>query len=133
MSARLSLGLALAGLLAFVAPASAVAPGAMRLPPDMRAHYGLASYYCCYFEGRRAADGSIFREREMTAAHRTLPFGTRLRVRNLRTGLAVVVTITDRGPFHDPAHRIIDLSRGAARAIGGEASGVFPVEVSPLD
>jgi rare lipoprotein A len=118
--------------LGLAVPALAVVPGAMRLPPDLRPRYGLASFYCCYFHGRTAADGSRFDENAMTAASRTLPFGTMARVRNLRTGLSVVVRITDRGPFHDPAHRIIDLSRGAAREIGGEGMGVFPVEVLPL-
>jgi len=132
MSARRTLLAAAALALSLAAPAAAVVPGAMRLPADMRARYGLASYYCCAFEGRRAADGSIFRAQEMTAASRTLPFGLRVRVTNLRNGLRVVVRITDRGPFADPAHRIIDLSRGAARAIGGEAMGIFPVEVLPL-
>jgi len=131
VSAR-TLGLALAGLLALVGPAAALAPGATRLPLDLRARYGLASYYCCYFNGRRAADGSRFDENGLTAASRTLPFGTRVRVTNILTGRRVVLTITDRGPFRDQAHRIIDVSLGAARALGGVERGVFPVEVLPL-
>lgn len=128
---RRTLGLVLAGFLALAAPAQALAPGATRLP-DMRPRYGLASYYCCFFQGRRAADGSRFDQNAMTAASRTIPFGTMVRVTNLRTGQRVVVKITDRGPYMDTRHRIIDLSRGAARAIGGEAAGVFPVEIVPL-
>lgn len=129
MIRRAALALALAFGLA--GAAQAVVPGAMRLP-DRSPRYGLASYYCCSFHGRRAADGSTFDENGMTAAHRTLPFGTRVRVTNLHNGRRAVLIITDRGPFIDQRHRIIDVSLGAARKLGGVGAGIFPVEVVPL-
>lgn len=86
---------------------------------------GTASFYCCYFHGRRAANGSRFDEMGSTAAHRTLKFGTRIRVTNMANGRSEVVTITDRGPFI--RGRDIDLSLGTARRLGIERQGVAPV------
>ncbi len=77
------------------------------------AQIGAASWYC---SGHRTANGEPFNPDGMTAAHRSLPFGTRVRVENRRTGRSVVVRINDRGPF--VRGRIIDLSRGSARALG---------------
>lgn len=77
------------------------------------AHAEVASWYGPGFHGRRAADGSRFDQDALTAAHKTLRFGTRVRVTCEATGRSVVVRITDRGPFI--AGRAIDLSRGAAR------------------
>jgi len=77
--------------------------------------FGLGSYYGEYFHGQRTANGEFFDMNEMTAAHRTLPFGTIVRVTNFSNGLSVVVRINDRGPFR--RRRIIDLSYGAARRI----------------
>jgi rare lipoprotein A len=77
---------------------------------------GTASYYSDYFEGRKTANGEIFRQDHLTAAHRTLPFGTLLEVRSRATGKSVRVRINDRGPFSGGF--AIDLSRSAARAIG---------------
>ncbi len=92
-----------------------------------RVQSGMASWYGPHFHGRRSADGSRFNQFALTAAHRTLPFGTMVRVMNQRTHKACFVKITDRGPF---AHgRIIDLSRGAASAIGMLGSGVAKVSV----
>src|SRR5262249_57195259 len=79
------------------------------------AEVGYASVYARHFEGRRTASGERYDYRLLTAAHRTLPFGTRVRVTNLGTGRSVVVTVNDRGPF--PPDRVIDLSRRAARQI----------------
>lgn len=87
---------------------------------------GEASYYCCSFHGRPTASGERFNENAMTAAHRTLRFGTHVRVDNLSNGLHVVVTINDRGPF--VKGRIIDLSKGAARRI--KMSGTAPVRLT---
>ena len=77
------------------------------------AQVGAASWYG---SGHRTANGEHFNPNGMTAAHRSLPFGTRVRVENRRTGRSVVVRINDRGPF--ARGRIIDLSRGSARALG---------------
>lgn len=88
---------------------------------------GLASWYGPPYHNRQAADGSIFDQNAMTAAHRTLPMGTTVRVTNLQTGDAVVVKITDRGPF--VPNRILDLSLAAARAAGLYGMGVGKVKV----
>lgn len=77
---------------------------------------GVASYYGRRFHGRRTANGERFNMRAMTAAHRTLPFGTKVRVTNPRNGRSVVVRVNDRGPFI--RGRSIDLSRAAAEKIG---------------
>jgi rare lipoprotein A len=87
---------------------------------------GRASYYGSEFNGRRTASGARFSNSAMLAAHRTLPFGSRVTVTNLRNGRSVVVKIVDRGPW--VRGRIIDLSQAAARAIG--MGGVGYVEVS---
>lgn len=90
--------------------------------------HGEASWYGPKFAGRRTASGEIFDPSQLTAAHRTLPFGTRLRVTDVATGRSVVVRVNDRGPF---AHgRIIDLSRAAAERIGLVASGVTQVRIT---
>lgn len=92
---------------------------------------GMASWYGPYFHGRRAADGSRFNQYAMTAAHKTLPFGTMVRVVNHRSKKSCLVKITDRGPY---AHgRIIDLSRGAAGAIGMLGSGVARVSIEVVN
>ena len=91
---------------------------------------GRASYYGERFRGQRTASGERFDPDGLTAAHRTLPFGTRLRVTNVATGEAVVVRVTDRGPFH--GSRVIDLSKGAARRIGMVRSGTARVRIERL-
>ncbi len=81
------------------------------------------SYYADYFDGRRTANGEIFRQDQMTAAHKTLPFNTMVRVTNRANGQSVTVRINDRGPFI--SGRCIDLSRSAMEAIGGIRAGVI--------
>ncbi|MEO1221423.1 MAG: septal ring lytic transglycosylase RlpA family protein [Pseudomonadota bacterium] len=88
---------------------------------------GIASYYGRRFHGRRTANGERFDMNAMTAAHKTLPFGTRVRVTNPRNGNSVTVRINDRGPFI--RGRTIDLSRAAAQKIGMIASGHARVEL----
>ena len=75
-----------------------------------------ASYYHDKFNGRRTASGEVFNNDKFTAAHRTLPFGTKVKVTNLRTGESVIVRIKDRGPFH--SSRALDLSKAAFDEIG---------------
>ena len=89
---------------------------------------GIASWYGKPYDGRQAADGEIYDMEQMVAAHRTLPFQTMVRVRNLTNDKTVDVRIIDRGPF--VANRIIDLSHAAARAIDLIGPGVANVEVT---
>ena len=91
---------------------------------------GQASWYGPGFHGRRTANGEVFNSNELTAAHPSLPFGTKVRVTNMNNGQSVVVRINDRGPF--AGGRIIDLSAGAARSINMINSGVAPVKVEVL-
>lgn len=91
---------------------------------------GRASWYGPGFHGRRTANGERFNQNAMTAAHRTLPFGTRIRVTNLRNNRQVIVRVNDRGPF--VGGRVLDLSAGAARAIGLKSAGVGPVRIEVL-
>jgi rare lipoprotein A len=88
---------------------------------------GTASWYGVNYNHRNAADGSIYDENAMTAAHRTLPMGSIVRVTNLTTGKQVMVRITDRGPFSPT--RVIDLSKGAAKAIDLYRAGIGKVRV----
>jgi len=88
---------------------------------------GIASWYGTVYHKRAAADGTTFDQNEMTAAHRTLPMGSTVRVTNLATGQQVLVRITDRGPF-SPG-RVLDLSMGAAKAIGVYRMGVAQVKI----
>ena len=89
---------------------------------------GVASYYGGRHNGRRTSSGEIFNDREMTAAHATLPFGTKVRVQLAGTDRSIVVTITDR--LCEP-HRIIDLSRGAAEQLGIVRAGLAMVMLTP--
>ena len=88
---------------------------------------GKASWYGPRFHGRRTANGERYDMHAFTAAHKTLPFGTRLRVRSVHTGKEVVVRINDRGPYKH--QRIIDLSRAAMVALGTLERGVTEVEL----
>lgn len=91
---------------------------------------GVATYYGHKFHGRRTSDGSTYHRDSLTCAHRTLPFGTLLKVRNTKNGREVVVKVTDRGPFRRGG--IVDLSFAAAKEIGMVSSGVVRVEVEPV-
>jgi rare lipoprotein A (peptidoglycan hydrolase) len=101
--------------------------------PSARELRGWASWYGRGFAGRPTASGERFSPQALTAAHRSLPLGTRAQVTNLDTGQQVEVTINDRGPFVDPERRVIDLSRAAATQIGMVRRGVGPVRVTVLD
>jgi rare lipoprotein A len=88
---------------------------------------GTASWYGEPHHGRPTASGETFDKARLTAAHRTLPFGTRVAVTNLDNGRTVEVRVNDRGPF--VAGRLLDLSEGAARAIGGIGAGLIHVRI----
>ena len=92
---------------------------------------GKASFYSRRATGARTSSGERLRHNDFTCAHRTHPFGTKLRVKNLNNGKEVVVRVNDRGPFG--RGRIVDLSWGAAKALGMLSHGVVPVEVTPVD
>jgi rare lipoprotein A len=91
---------------------------------------GIASYYAHKFHGRHTANGEIFDVDRLTAAHRTLPFGTRVRVTHLGNGREVILRINDRGPF--VKGRIIDVSPRAARELGFHREGLARVRVRAL-
>lgn len=91
---------------------------------------GKASYYARKFQGRDMANGEPYRRGKMTAAHRTLPLGTKVKVTNVRTNRSVKVEITDRGPF--VKGRIVDLSEKAAKRLDFIKAGVVPVEVKVI-
>lgn len=92
------------------------------------ANEGEATYYSDRLHGRQTASGALYNKEAMTAAHRTLPFGTIVRVSNLINRRSVQVTINDRGPFRD-RRRIIDLSRKAAERLDMIKAGVVPVRI----
>lgn len=100
-------------------------------PPRESDQEGLASWYGGQFHGRKTASGERFDSMDMTAAHKTLPFGTRVCVRSSVTGKSVVVRINDRGPF--APGRVIDLSKAAAQELGMLGLGIKPVELWQLD
>ena len=100
------------------------------VPLVISTHSGEASWYGPGFYGNRTANGEVFRPGTMTAAHRTLPFGTRVRVTNLWNGRKAVVRINDRGPF--AGDRVIDLAHGAASELGLTSSGIAQVRLEVL-
>jgi rare lipoprotein A len=103
--------------------------GAQTLPAQWER--GLASWYGAPYDGQKAASGEIYHQEELTAAHRTLPFGSLVRVHRLDRNTSVVVRINDRGPFL--SSRVIDLSRAAAMQLGMETGGVVPVTLEVVE
>lgn len=106
-------------------PVPAPDAGPSSAPVEGEVGRGMASWYGRGFHGRRTASGERFDQGDLTAAHRTLPFGTRVLVRNLRNGREVMVRINDRGPW--ARNRIIDLSKAAAEALDMLQAGEAPV------
>lgn len=139
-----SVAIAIAGTLATAQPVAArvtapprqkqvrAVPRSPKHPPHPIApvQIGVASWYGPHFQGHRTADGERFDMHKLTAAHRTLPLGTRVRVTNLKNGRSVEVTINDRGPV--PKDRVIDLSKRAAQALGMTKQGLALVRVDPI-
>ncbi len=115
-------------LLAAASLAAIIAAAPINDAEAARTQCGAASWYGAEFAGRKTASGRRFNPNEMVAAHRSLPFGTRVRVKDRRSGRSVVVRIVDRGPFS--RGRVIDLSRAAADQLGFRRRGVTRVCLS---
>ena len=109
---------------------ASIEPAIEAEPDETSLGNGVASYYASKFHGRRTASGEAFDMNGYTAAHRTLPFGSKVRVTNPRTGKSVIVRINDRGPFH--GGRVIDVSRAAATDLGLIQRGHGTVELALL-
>lgn len=107
--------------------AAAIAAMMLVAQPAVASTTGMASYYK---SGKRTANGERFNPHGLTAAHRSLPFGTKVKVTNLRTGRSVIVRVNDRGPFI--RGRVMDLSLGAAKVIGMTATGVARISYTIL-
>jgi len=115
------------GRVAHAASDARVAESPGRDPEGARVQTGMASFYGGEHAGARTASGERFDPKALTAAHRTLPFGTRVRVTNLANGRSVVVRINDRGPFRKT--RVLDVSRAAAAELRMIGSGVAKVKL----
>ena len=92
---------------------------------------GIASYYADRFQGRKTASGERYQKEALTAAHKTLPLGTKARITNLKNGKSVVVKVNDRGP-RTKGH-VVDLSGRAARELGMTGAGLAQVRVEAID
>ncbi|MFH0988391.1 MAG: septal ring lytic transglycosylase RlpA family protein [bacterium] len=92
---------------------------------------GIASYYADEFHGRQTSNGEVYDKNALTAAHRTFPFGTLVRVTNLEQNLSTIVRVNDRGPFKEG--RLIDLSEGAAKELGMIQKGTARVKLEVLE
>ena len=109
-------------------PARDASPPVLRPPAALQE--GLASWYGQSHHGKKTASGEVFDMEGLTAAHRTLPFGTVVRVTHLASNRTVIVRINDRGPYNDG--RIIDLSARSARELGIAKLGIARVQIEPL-
>ncbi len=119
---KFSLALAIAWLLVFAFPIQAASVGDTTT--------GIAAYYSNVFHGRRTASGERYNKNAYTAAHKRLPFGTRVRITNLENRKSVVLKINDRGPH--TKNRIIDVSRRAARDLGFIRKGLTKVRLEVI-
>lgn len=131
---KLIMGCAMAGVMV-MSPLSEASPGVLRGPQFAKLHLpmvqvGMASWYGIERHGQPTASGELFDESKLTGAHRRLPFGTRVRVTNLKNRRSTVLTINDRGP--GPINRIIDVSAAAAKKLGFVNAGLVRVEVYVL-
>lgn len=117
--------------LALLVAGCSSAPKIGEAVPSGHTESGQASFYGNEFHGRKTANGERFDQGKLTAAHRTLPFGTRLKVTNTQTGKSVTVRVNDRGPF--VKGRVIDLSSSAFKTIASLNAGVVPVRIQVID
>jgi rare lipoprotein A len=112
-------------------PAAGPAAAASKAPAPRYEAEGRASYYAHKFHGRKTSNGEIYNMHKMTAAHRTLPFGTRVKVTNLSNNISVVVRINDRGPFKK--ERLIDVSLEAAKRLKMIGPGIAKVRIETIN
>jgi rare lipoprotein A len=129
---KLVMGCAVAGLIALSAKSEAKlsasdAPPRLAVVPKEEAEIGVASWYGQQFQGNTTASGEVFDLNGLTAAHLTLPFGTTVRVTNLKNNKNILLRVNDRGPY--VARRLIDVSWAAAKHLGFINSGLTPVRV----
>jgi rare lipoprotein A len=117
-------------LLALVIISGFLSLGPLQTSAEAFRQTGAGSYYGPKFQGKKTASGERFNQNAMTAAHRSAPFGSRLRVTNIATGRSVIVRVNDRGPFI--RGRIVDVSTIAARQLGMLGRGVAKVRVEKL-
>ena len=110
--------------------ATVISTGRVKMP-SRSVQSGQASYYADRYHGKSTASGEPYDKNALTAAHRKLPFGTRIKVTNKANGKSVVVRVNDRGPF--VKGRVVDLSRAAFSSIGNTAAGVITVTVEVID
>jgi rare lipoprotein A len=125
-----------AAILPLLFAACAIPPSRVQLPPSSASQgsltqTGIASWYGPGFHGKATASGTIYNQHDLTAAHQTLPLGTRVMVTNLETGASTEVTINDRGPF--AKGRIIDLSYAAGKALGMIQPGTILARLEVID
>lgn len=141
MAARLAWGFVASALLCAGCetappPSPPPQPGALPIAPspppqpELYAKEGRASWYGDKHHGQQTASGEVYDKNALTAAHRTLPFGTRVRVTNLENSQSVELTVTDRGPY--VRNRLIDVSEAAAKQLGFTKDGVARVRVQEL-
>ncbi|NEV61462.1 septal ring lytic transglycosylase RlpA family protein [Thiorhodococcus minor] len=117
-----------AALLAAFLPFASTAMAAKTAPGQTQK--GIASYYHDSLHGNKTASGQVYNKNRLSAAHKTLPLGSKVKVTDTNTGRSIVVKVNDRGPF--VKGRIIDLSRAAARKLGIVKRGIARVEVKVL-
>lgn len=115
---------------ALIASLMLIGVNAQARVPEGHAQHGVASYYHDRFHGRKTASGAAYNKNGLSAAHKSLPLGSEVRVTDSRSGKSVIVKINDRGPF--VKGRVIDLSRAAAREIGLTSKGLSKVKVEVL-
>ena len=105
----------------------AIEPEVKTKPESLFYQRGIASYYAHQFHGRTTASGEKFNMHDLTVAHRTLKFGTKVKITCEQTGKSVIAKVNDRGPFH--GNRVIDLSLGTAKHLGIVQRGTAPVKI----
>lgn len=105
--------------------------GCAHQPGLQSSQSGQASYYAAHYQGKQTAGGQRFDHRELTAAHRSLPFGTRLKVTHQHASHSVIVTVTDRGPY--VPGRVVDLTRTAFRMLAPLDQGLVPVTIEVVE